>query len=106
MKIGQLTFLAFYLNGALGSGKYDDISIEEVKRRITDGTVLRFLAERLGDDVDLSILSAEDKQEILQEWHDLLSVNESRKMCVERHGLCLLVAYLLEGIQQRVRASR
>ena len=29
-----------------------------------------------------------------------LAINESRKMCVEKGGLCLLVAYVLESIQR------
>ena len=102
VRLKQLTFLGFYLNGALGSGKYDDISIEEVKAKIYDRTIFDYLDARLGMDVDSSHLSADDKQELIDEWSDMADViNESRKMCVERNGLCLLVAYLLEGIQRR-----
>lgn len=52
--------------------------------------------------MDLSILGQEDEVELLAEWQDLLAaVNERRKMGIERRGLTLLVAYLLEGIQRR-----
>lgn len=102
MRIAQLTFLGFYLNGALGSGKYDDISIEEVKGKIRDHTIFDYLKARLGMDIDLSVLSPEDRQELNDEWEGLAdNVDEARKMCVDRNGLCLLVAYLLEGIQRR-----
>lgn len=102
MRISKLTFLAFHLNGAVGSGKYDDISIEQIQNVIEDGTVFEFLKERLGQNVDLSLLEPVDCQELLEEWRGVVAnVDERRKFCVERGGLCLLVAYLLEGIQER-----
>lgn len=102
MRVRQLTFLGFYLNGALGSGKYDDITIEEVKTRIRNRTIFDYLKDKLGMDIDFTVLSAEDKQEMIEEWESLAdNVDESRKMCVDRNGLCLLVAYILEGIQKR-----
>jgi len=107
MRINQLTLLGFYLNGAQGSGKYDDITIEEVKARIRDHTIFDYLNSKLGSDVDLSLLSPEEKKELNDEWDSLANaVDESRKMCVDRGGLCLLVAYLLEGIQSRARAFK
>jgi hypothetical protein len=103
MRITALTFIAFYLNGAMDSGRYDDLSIAEVKLKIEGGTIFNFLRERLGNDIDLSILDKADEAELLAEWQDLLAaVNERRKMAVERRGLTLLVAYLLEGIQRRL----
>jgi len=104
MKIVRMTFLGFYLNGAAGSGRYDDISIADMKQAIRAGTVFDVLERRLGHDVDLSILDNDDRAELLREWRGLADdVDEDRKLCVERNGLCLLVAYLLEGIQQRAK---
>lgn len=106
MRVTKLTFLGFYLNGALGSGKYDDVSIRAVKEKIRDHTIFDYLKSRLGSDIDLSALSPEDRSELNQEWEDLAdAVDESRKMCVDRNGLCLLVAYILEGIQRRQKAQ-
>lgn len=105
MRVTQLTFLGFYLNGALGSGKYDDISIREVKEKIRAHTIFDYLKNKLGSDIDLSALSPEDRLELNREWEDLAgTVDESRKLCVARNGLCLLVAYILEGIQRRYKA--
>ena len=102
MRITKLTHIGFYLNGALGSGKYDDISIEEVKQHLHAGTVFEYLVRRLGDDFDVTILTPADQAELLSEWQDLaVAVHEGRKLCVDRNGLCLLVAYLLDGIQRR-----
>ena len=44
-----------------------------------------------------------DKHQLLEEWKGLLNaVDAGRKFGVRRSGLCLLVAYLIEGIQRRV----
>lgn len=103
MQITALTFLAFYLNAAMDSGRYDDLAISEVKSKIENGTIFDFLRQRLGNDIDLSILKKEDEAELLAEWQDfLVAVNARRKMGVEMRGLPLLIAYLLEGIQRRL----
>lgn len=100
MQVSKLTFLGFYLNGAAGSGKYDDVTIADIKREIRAGSVFEFLKTRLGDDVDISALSESERRELLDQWESLAdNVDEARKMCVDRGGLTLLVAYLLEGIQ-------
>lgn len=102
MRISALTFIAFYLNSAMDSGRYDDVSISEVKAEIEKGTIFSFLRNRLGGDIDLTILEPADEAELLAEWQDLLAaVNERRKMGIEKRGLPLLIAYLLEGIQRR-----
>ncbi|GBD95392.1 MAG TPA: hypothetical protein ENG83_03130 [Nitrospirae bacterium] len=102
MQISKLTFIAFYLNGVLGSGKYNDIEIDEVKDQIQNRRIFDYLKEKLGTDVDLSLLTDDDKTELIDEWIGLVeAVDEGRKMCVDKNGLCLLVAYLLEGIQKR-----
>lgn len=100
MKIIALTHIAFQLNGALGSGRYDDISIADVKKRIRDGTILEFLVSRMGEDLDIGLISPLQRLELVMQWSVFAEcIHESRKMCVDRGGLCLLVAYLLEGIQ-------
>lgn len=103
MRITNLTFLGFYINGAIDSGKYSDVSISLIAEQIEAGTIFAFLQTRLADDIDLSILDEAKRKELLSEWQDLLAaVNARRKFGVEKSGLCLLVAYLLEGIQRRL----
>jgi hypothetical protein len=102
MRITNLTFLAFYLNGALDTGKYGNINYTEVASHIEDGTIFDFLKKRLAGDIDLSIFNDEMKKELVEEWQGILNaVSARRKFGVEKNGLCLLVAYLLEGIQRR-----
>jgi hypothetical protein len=102
MRITNLTFLAFYLNGALDSGNYSDVSYQEVSGHIQKGTIFQFLQDRLGSDIDLSILDDVKRAELLGEWQSINNaIDARRKFGVERNGICLLVAYLLEGIQRR-----
>src|SRR5690606_39160604 len=102
VRITNLTFLAFYLNGALDSGKYDEISINEVAEHIEMGSIFNFLSSRLENDIDLSIFDDSKRKELVEEWQDMLSaISTCRKFGVERNGLCLLLAYLIEGIQRR-----
>jgi hypothetical protein len=103
MRIVMLTFLAFYTNSAMDSGRYDDIGFDEVAEHIEAGTIFSFLRERLKGDIDLSIYKPEDEAELIAEWQDMLAaVNARRKFGVQKRGLPLLSAYLIEGIQRRL----
>ncbi len=106
MRISQLTFLGFYLNGAQGTDKYDHITIDKVKGELANGDIFQFLQKELGIDIDTSILSDEEKAALNEEWLDIsIAVNESRKLCVDKGGLCLLVAYIFESIQRLNRGQ-
>lgn len=102
MRITNLTFLAFYINSALDTGKYNNISFKEVADHIDAGTIFDFLRTRLVGDIDLSIFDAPKEKELVAEWQDILSAGRDLKTYgIENNGLCLLMAYLLEGIQRR-----
>jgi hypothetical protein len=102
MKLSSLTAFGFYINGALGSGKYSDISIQEVKSQLENHNLFNFLEEKLGIDVDTSHFSNDDKKELSEEWLDMsLAIDESRKLCVDKNGLALITAYILESLQRR-----
>jgi hypothetical protein len=102
LRITYLTFLAFYLNGALDTGKYADLIVHEVASQIEAGTIFDFLRHRLTNDVDLGIFDTSKETQLIAEWQDMsAAINARRKFGVENNGLCLLIAYLLEGIQRR-----
>ncbi|MBD2383949.1 hypothetical protein [Cylindrospermum sp. FACHB-282] len=102
MRITNLTFLAFYINSALDTGKYGDISFKQVADHIEAGTIFDFLRTQLVDDIDLSTFDDPKQKELVAEWQDMVSaVSAHRKFGIENNGLCLLMAYLLEGIQRR-----
>ncbi len=94
--------LPFYLNSAIDTGRCNDISFEVVASHIEAGTIFNFLQKRLSGDIDLSIFDNEKQRELIAEWQDILGAgNASRKFGVQKSGSCLLVAYLLEGVQRR-----
>lgn len=94
-----------YFNSAIDTGRYDDLSIDQVRQEIRAGTIFRFLTTKLGDDIDFSILDTKTETGLLFEWQDMeAAIPARKKFGVENRGLPLLVAYLLEGIQRRARA--
>ncbi len=106
MRITNLTFLAFYLNGALDTGKYANVTYREVADRIEAGDIFDFLGARLAGDIDLSNLDAAKREELTAEWRDMLhAMSGRRKFGVEKNGICLIMAYVLEGIQRRQHST-
>ena len=55
MRLGFLQCFIYQINAAIDTGKYQDISIAEVKEHIKEGDLLPYLERTLGDDVDLSL---------------------------------------------------
>lgn len=107
MKINQLTFLGFYLNGAQGTKKYGHLTINKIKEELENRNIFQFLQKELGSDIDISNLSNEEKTTLNNEWLDMsLVIDEDRKMAVTNGGLCLLVAYIFESIQSLNRSQK
>jgi hypothetical protein len=99
----SLTYLLLQLNSLLDSGRYDKITVEEVENSIEDGTILGFLHERAGQDVDLSILDADFESVFVGHLQDILGAyrgKESRKWGVRQRGLCLLIGWTVEILQR------
>lgn len=102
MRVSALTFLAFYVNSAIDTGRYDDLSIDVVRRGVRAGTIFEVLATRLGNDLDLSLLDDAKRAELLDEWQDMeAAIDIRKKFGIERGGLALVMAFILEGIQRR-----
>ena len=103
MKLVCLTNLVFGLNAAIDTGKHQTISINEVEGHIEKGDLIPWLREKLGKDIDLSLLDHTMVTEITSGLNDILGGyrgRERRKWGVERSGLCLLLAWTNELIQQ------
>lgn len=103
MRIYKLTNFAQALNAALGSGRFHDITYDEVWRRIDDGTIFEFLTKRLDIALPISALDPADRLELSLEWDWLRGCVEPFQFDGHRNGLCLLVGYLLEGIARRAQ---
>lgn len=101
MRMYKLTSFALELNVAIASGRYQDITDEEVQRHIEDETIFQFLSKRLDIAGPLSILTPVDRLELLIEWGRVREYVKAFGYDTGRHGLCLLVAYLITGMAMR-----
>lgn len=106
MKISALTFMAFYVNSALDTGKYADVSIDAVRAEIRAGTIFSYLEITLENDIDLSIFDWSMRKALIEEWQDIeAATNIRKKFGIEKGGLTLLIAFLLESIQRRTNGK-
>ena len=107
MKISALTLLILQINSAIDSGKYTDITISEIHQAIENKRVLRYLKERLGSDIDLSLHIDSNTFGDFESFYEneLDSIyggyagQEGRKWGVENSGLCLVLAWTNEIVQ-------
>ena len=108
MQVAALTVIAFHLNRAIESGRHDIVTVDDVRGAVRAGTIFSDLRMQLDLDGDLSLMDAVTEAELLAEWQDMeVSVDLVRSFGIERRGLSLLMAFLIEGIQRRARiASR
>jgi len=98
----RLTNLAFELTHALDSGYAGKMSPAAVREHIKDGKVFDFLEESLKGDLDISLFYNDDRAELIAEWRSLSdTLDAARKFGVQNDGLCLLLAYVIQGIQTR-----
>ncbi len=102
-----LTLLIFQLNHLLDTGRYDRITFQEVTSRIEDGSILHFLKERAGEDVDLSahleggLMHGKFEHFYVPYLQSFLNAEDfQRKWLVQNRGLCLLIAMTNEIVQQ------
>lgn len=107
MKVTALTGLILQINKVIDSGKYNDISIPEVHNAIASQRLLRFIKEKCGNDIDLSI-HLESRaygdfekyyEEKMNQIYNAYAGDERRKWGVKNLGLCLVLAWTNEIIQ-------
>lgn len=95
----RYTFLGFYLNSLVDEGNFLDL--EETHQQIRNRTLFKWLKEKFDENIDLSIYSKTELDELQHLFENLsVSTDEERKMGVKKNGLCLLVAYCFQGLQQ------
>lgn len=108
MKVTALTLLILQINKAVDSGNYTSITVKDVQQAIEEGRVLRFLQEECKGNIDLSLHleggAYSNFPEIFEaEMKNMLYAhggNERRKWGIENSGLCLILAWTNEIIQQ------
>jgi len=108
MKVSALTLLILHINALIDSGKYSDISIDDIHRAIEKKQVLRFIKDRVGADIDLSIHLGDSPYGDFESYFETQLENiyggcagqERRKWGVENSGLCLVLAWTSEIVQR------
>ena len=108
VKLTPLTLIILEINYLIDTGKYNDISLQDIKREIGNGIILRYLQQKAGQDVDFSIILngttyprfEEFYVDYLQRMCNAYSGNERKKWGIENMGLCLLLAWTNEIVQQ------
>ena len=98
MRINLLTYIILYVNSAIDSGKYQDISIEEIERYAQKGILLEYLDDI--EDIDLSFILSEDNKKEKEKISEALGNLCIDEYNVENNGLCIVIAWLAELIQQ------
>lgn len=108
VKLTALTLLILELNHLIDTKKYDDIKINEVYKWIDDENIIPSLADRAANDADLSLYGEEGPYSNFAKFYhqkmkaiaDGYAGDHRRKWGVENLGLCLLLAWTNELIQQ------
>jgi len=108
MKLSSLTYLGFEINAVCDSCPDFELSFAEVHEAARNGQLVPLLAERFGDDADFSVFNkAPDElaevEAALREAASALKGQEERIVGVRKSGICLVIAIILEAIQQHFR---
>lgn len=101
---GLATFLVIKMNQLLDNEELrDKLSFDQVRDEVAAGNIIQFLRDIFGDDIDLSLFNEKNESEFNKAMTEIslnLLDRESRKFGVQNNGLCLLVAYCVELIQE------
>jgi hypothetical protein len=105
MTLVDLTFLILGLNHLVDYGHHEGVTIEDVENHIERGDVLDWLDKKFAGHIDLSIYRGRPvAKEITKGLQDILGGyvgKERRKWGVAHNGICLLIAWVNELVQQR-----
>lgn len=94
----KYTFLGFYLNSIIDNGGF--VELEIIQSKINDKAVLSYLKEKFGDELDISLYTEPEISKLEEYFYNLHSaVDARRKFGIEKNGICLLVAYCLNALQ-------
>lgn len=105
-RLSSLTYLGFCINMALEKGYGNTMSFDDVYKSLENNTLLEDLETKIPDFFDFSLYPSGSEQnrylnEVLAYAAGGLEGRERRKVGIEKSGLHLLLAYVLEAIQQK-----
>ena len=103
--LSSLTLIGFMVNAAIDQGKGAQVSFGDIYQGLEKGTLFQDLSQKLPGTFDFSLFSpgSEKEKELLDVIGQAaggLEGRERRKTGVEKSGLNLLLAFILEVIQQ------
>ncbi|HEX4105083.1 MAG TPA: hypothetical protein VHX92_02510 [Rhizomicrobium sp.] len=100
MDAGKYRSLLWELIAALDTGKFDHLSIEDVRLHARGGTISKFLKGTLGSVCDFSLLTPQDLSSLDEEFASMENaINARKKFGVENKGIALLMGWALQGVQ-------
>jgi hypothetical protein len=104
--LSSLAFMGFYVNSTIANGHGNDVSFDEIYSNLEKGTLLEFLNEKIPGQFDFSLFPPGSDQciglnSVLNEVAGGLQGRERRKVGIEKSGLHLLLAFILEAMQQK-----
>jgi hypothetical protein len=67
----RFSYVAFNLISAIDSAKYS-FHFKDIEAHIERRDLFDYLIKKIGDDMDLSLLDEKDKEDLLDEWQDLV----------------------------------
>jgi hypothetical protein len=104
MQLVDLTQFIMHVNALIDAGEYADISIDQVEQHIDTGDLGPWLQARLAGERGLSVFTSERLEEINDGLRSVLGVyrGRERKWGVRHSGLCLLIAWAAELIQNHL----
>lgn len=103
--ISYLAMVLFGLSQMLDSGKHDEITLDEVKEHARSGDLIKFLEKRNGGSFAMGVHKSNNDfaawyQRKILDNIDAMDSRERRKYAIKNRGLCLLISYTAEIIQQ------
>jgi hypothetical protein len=104
MGLLDLTYFLMEINAALDTGHYEDVTIKEIVYHLDQGDIVEFLGQRLVGDVNLSYFEEDNEKsfELNNQLYKVFLANENQEyenFGVQNNGLCLLIAYITEIMQ-------
>lgn len=107
VKLAPISYLILELTRLIDSGKFHDISIEEVYSWMREEEILSSLQERTSGEIDLSPYGANGAypgfdvlyHDRMFSYYNAYSSGHFRKWGIENLGLCLLLAWTIELIK-------